>query len=105
LIQSASLLVRLLLEVCALGALGHWGYHATGNRAINIGLAIGAPLVAAVLWAMLASPNAPADLSGEMKLLIQVAVFGTVVIALVASKQIRLATIFTVIAVLLSVWD
>lgn len=58
LIQSANLLVRLLLEVCALGAFGYWGYHASSNRAISTILAIGAPTLAAVVRAMLASPNA-----------------------------------------------
>jgi hypothetical protein len=109
LIQSGNLLVRLLLEVCALGALGYWGYHATSNRVINIGFAIGVPLIAAVAWAMLASPNAPADLSGGLKLLVQIIVFGAAALALVATRHLRLATLFTVIAVmnavLLVVWD
>ncbi len=46
LIKGANLALRFLLELCALGALGYWGFK-TGNTTIaKIALGVGAPLVA-----------------------------------------------------------
>jgi uncharacterized protein DUF2568 len=45
LIKGANLLLRFLLELCALGALGYWGFK-TGNAAITkTVLGVAAPLV------------------------------------------------------------
>ena len=58
LIKGANLLLRFLLELCALGALGYWGFK-TGNATITkIVLGVGAPLVAAVVWGIFVSPRA-----------------------------------------------
>jgi hypothetical protein len=47
--RSLNLLLRLLLELCALAALGWSGYHATHVAAVHWVLALGAPLLLAVL--------------------------------------------------------
>ena len=52
LIKGANLLLRFLLELCALGALGYWGFKTGSGLVAKIGLGIGAPLVVAVVWAM-----------------------------------------------------
>ena len=39
-----------LLELCALGDLGYWGFKTGGGLIAKIGLGIGAPLAAAVVW-------------------------------------------------------
>jgi hypothetical protein len=49
LINGANLALRFLLELCALVALGYWGFK-TGSGAIaKFALGIGTPLVAAVV--------------------------------------------------------
>jgi hypothetical protein len=48
-----NLLLRFLLEVCALIALGYWGLHAAGLL-----LCIGAPLLFALLWGLFAAHKA-----------------------------------------------
>lgn len=59
LIKGTSLLLRFLLELCALGALGYWGFKTGGGWITKFGLGIGAPLVTAVVWGtFLASPGA-----------------------------------------------
>jgi uncharacterized protein DUF2568 len=68
LIKGANLLLRLLLELFALGALGYWGFK-TGNETIaKIGLGVGAPLVAAVVWGAFLSPRAAIALPGFLVL-------------------------------------
>ena len=51
LIKGANLLLRFLLELCALGALGYWGFKTGSATSTKVVLGVGAPLVAAVVWA------------------------------------------------------
>ena len=48
-IKGANLLLRFLLELCALGALGYWGFTTGSATITKVALAVGAPLVAAVV--------------------------------------------------------
>ena len=50
LIKSVNLALRFLLELCALGALGYWGFKTGSTTSSKIGLGLGVPLVAAVVW-------------------------------------------------------
>ena len=47
--RSLNLLLRLLLELCALVALGWWGYHVSHIPAVHWVLALAAPLLLAIL--------------------------------------------------------
>jgi Protein of unknown function (DUF2568) len=46
--RSLNLLLRFLLELCALAALGWWGYHASHVAAVHWILALAAPLLLAI---------------------------------------------------------
>jgi hypothetical protein len=109
LIKSANLLLRFLLELGALAALGYWGYHASQLTVIRVGLALGAPLVTAVIWGIFVSPNASVKLPGVLHLSLQVIIFGLAAAALVAVGRPRLGAIFALLviinAVLMQVWD
>ena len=108
LIKGANLLLRFLLELCALGALGYWGFKTGSGLVAKIGLGIGAPLIVAVVWAMFVSPQAPVQLSGLLVLILQVLVFGSAAAALAATGHRTLAVVFAAIvvinAVLMYVW-
>jgi hypothetical protein len=108
LIMGANLALRFLLELCALGALGYWGFK-TGNAVITkIVLGVGVPLVAAVVWGTFVSPQAPVQLPGLVVLTLQVLVFGSAAAGLVATGHRTLALVFVVIvvinAILMYVW-
>jgi len=90
-VQSANLLLRFLLELSALGALGYWGFHTADAIIAKLGLGIGAPLVAAVVWGVFVSPNAAVPLSTPLWLLVQVGVFGAAMAALGVSGRPALA--------------
>ncbi len=107
-IKGAKLALRFLLELCALIALGYWGFT-TGSGAIaKVALGIGAPLVAAVVWGVFVAPRAPVALPGVVVLLLQVVVFGSAAAGLVATGHRTLALAFAVVvvinAVLMYVW-
>ena len=76
LIKGANLALRFLLELCALGALGYWGFKTGSATLAKIGLGISVPLVAAIVWAMFVSPKASVQLPGILVLLLQVLIFG-----------------------------
>ncbi len=108
LIKGANLALRFLLELCALGALGYWGFKTGGGAVAKITLGIGAPLVAAVVWGTFLSPRAPVALPGALVLLLQALVFASAAAGLVATGHRTLALVFGVIvvvnAVLMYVW-
>ena len=107
-IKGANLLLRFVLELCALGALGYWGFKTGSGLVAKIGLGIGAPLLAAVVWGVFVSPQAPVQLPGLLVLLLQVLVFGAAATGLVATGHLGLAALFVAIvvvnAVLMYVW-
>jgi hypothetical protein len=107
-LQSANLLLRFLLELSALGALGYWGFHTADGVVTKLGLGLGAPLVAAVVWGVFVSPKAAMPLSTPLWLLTQVLVFGAAMAALMSTGRPSLAWIFglTVVinGVLMYVW-
>ena len=107
-IKGANLALRFLLELCALGALGYWGFN-TGTATIaRIVLGVGAPLVAAVVWGTFVSPRAPVELPGALVVVLQALVFGSAAVGLAASGHRTLALVFVVVVlinvVLMYVW-
>jgi hypothetical protein len=100
LIKGTNLALRFLLELCALGALGYWGFK-TGDATITkIVLGVGAPLVAAIVWGTFVSPGAPVQLPGLLVLVLQVLVFGSAAAGLVVTGHRTLALVFGVIVVI-----
>ncbi len=93
-VKSANLALRFLLELCALGALGYWGFK-TGNAMISkIVSGVGAPLVAAIVWGTFVSPQAPVQLPGLVVLILQVLVLGLAAAGLLATGHRTLALVF-----------
>lgn len=79
----ANLALRFLLELAALLAIGYWGWQQSHNLFLKTGLALGLPLIAALLWATFSVPNdrsrsgaAPVPVPGWLRLLLELALFG-----------------------------
>jgi hypothetical protein len=87
-----NLLVRFLLELGALVALGAWGWHVEGPL---LGLLL--PSAAAVLWGAYASPKSAA--SPRIKRATQTLVLGGAALSLLVTASPRLAAVFAVITV------
>lgn len=56
-IKSANLVLRFVLELCALVAIGYWGFYVAGSSPSKWILGIGAPLLVAVVWGDLGGPD------------------------------------------------
>jgi len=108
LLQNANLALAFLLELCVLVALGYWGFQSGQGMIAKIGLAIGAPVIAIVIWALFGAPRATWSLPGYWHLIVEVVFFGAAAVALFAAGQWQLAIAFALVVVinhtLLYVW-
>jgi len=101
-----NLAVRFLLELAALFAMAYWGWTQHGGF-IRIILAVGTPLVAAVLWGTFAVPNdpsrsgkAPVPVPGIIRLILELAIFAAGAMAFFASGLTTVGLIFSAVAIL-----
>lgn len=101
-----NLVFRFILELCALAALAYWGWTQHSGL-LRYVLAIGLPLVAAVLWGTLAVPGdrsrsgkAPVPVPGVIRLLLELAFFAAATLCLYGAGQTTLAWILGAAVVL-----
>jgi hypothetical protein len=78
-------LLAFLLELCALAALAVWGIHAADGTAAKIALAVGAPLVAAIVWGRFVAPRAPTELSSRARFAMASLIFAAAAAGLIAA--------------------
>ena len=100
LIKGTALALRFLLELCALGALGYWGFTTGGSALAKVGLGLGIPLVAAVAWGTFVAPKALVKAPGAVRLLVEVGVFASAIAGLYVAGSTRLATALMLVYVL-----
>ncbi|MFD6533983.1 YrdB family protein [Streptomyces sp. NPDC060184] len=81
-VRTVNELLAFFVEVVALVAFARWGWHASGNAVLRIVLAVGLPVVAAVVWGMFASPKARYTLPVAGVVAVKVLVFVCAVAAL-----------------------
>ena len=98
--ESLTLLVRFLLELAALGAVGWWGFKTGDGTAAKVLLGVGAPLLVAVVWGTFISPKATVEVPTVAWLGLQALVFGAAALALAAVAPAQLAAIFLLVVVL-----
>jgi hypothetical protein len=101
-----NLALRFVLELAALGAMTFWGWRAT-TGGLRFVLAAAIPIVAAILWGVLAVPDDPSRSGsalfatpGAVRLVFELAFFGFAVWALYAVGQVKLAAILGVVVII-----
>ena len=94
-LEVPTLLVRFLLELCLLAALGYWGFETAGWA-----LGLGAPLLAAIVWGLFIAPKATHEVPKAVWVGLQVLLFGAAALALAAVAPDQLAAIFLAVVVL-----
>lgn len=107
-IKLANLALRFLLELCALAALGYAGFQLASGLLIKIALAIGAPLLAVMIWGTFIAPKATIPVPLIAWLALQAIIFGLAIAGLAATGHTTLAIVFVlalaVNATLLYIW-
>ena len=99
-LKSINVAVRFLLEICVLISVGTWGFKTGSGWFIKILLGIGLPLLIAIIWGMFGAPKAAYHLAGLPLLVLEVLVFGSGVVALIATKNYSLVWGFAVIVII-----
>jgi hypothetical protein len=85
-IKAANLGLAFLLELAGLASLGYWGYQ-TGSGPMQWVLAIGAPLLLAVVWGVFLSPRANVELPPMLTTLLRPALLLSTAAALAGAGQ------------------
>jgi hypothetical protein len=91
--------LRFLLELSALAALAYWGFEEFGGAAQWL-LGLGAPLVAAAVWGAFVAPKASRPTVDPVRLLLELAVFGSGVVALLLAGSTVLAVVLAALVAL-----
>jgi hypothetical protein len=100
-----NLALRFILEIATLIALGYWGWD-HGDGILKYILAVGIPLITAILWGTFAVPDdpsrsgkAPVPVPGLIRLLLELAFFAFGVLALIDSGYPLLGTIMGILVI------
>lgn len=102
--------LRLLLEVAALGAIGYAGWNLVENTLVSVVLVVALPFVAAAVWGLLrvdgdpAGKVAPIPVLGLIRLCIEVDFFAAAVILLAVVGQVIAAAILGALVMLHYLW-
>ena len=98
-----NLAVRFLIEISALLAMGVWGWQQSDNW-LRFGLALGIPIMAALIWGLFAVPedpsrsgSAPISVPGIIRLLIEIVFFVLSVWMLYNLHYVRLSWVLGLI--------
>lgn len=107
-IKMLNLLVRFLLELCMLAAVGYWGFKTNSSWVMKVLLGIGLPVVIATLWGMFISPKAAYPLGAALHLTLELILLASGALALFASGQSTLGWVYTLVLlinkILMLVW-
>jgi hypothetical protein len=97
-VKAANLAAKFTLELAALAAFAYWG-GTVGSGAVSVLIAICAPLLVAVLWGMLAAPNASRRLPVPARIPFELAVFGLAAVALGSALSVLAGLLFAIAAI------
>jgi len=92
------LVLRFVLELCALAALAYAGWQTPGSFWVRLLVAIALPLAAAVVWGQWVAPKARRPLPDPLRLLPEWLVFGGAAVALVVTGHPLAAATLAVLA-------
>ena len=99
-LKGANLVLRFGLELCLLASVAYWGSQVASSTAVNVVVAIAAPLMLATIWGLVLAPKASRRLDLPLRWLLELAVLGLAVAALAVAGSPVLAAILAAVAIL-----
>ena len=97
--KTAVLGIRFGTELALLAVLVILGLNAGIGLAGRVALAVGCPVVAAVLWGIAIAPQARRRLADPLRLVVEVALFGSAAVGLGVEGSVIGAVIFAVVTI------
>jgi hypothetical protein len=108
-VQSINLALRFVLEMFALGAVAYWGFKSGKDGILRWLMAIGAPVLLAVIWGVFGSPKAVIKLTAPLHFTVEVLTFGLPALALYFAGKQHLAFIYIIVVIinriLMFIWN
>lgn len=98
-IKYGNLALAFFLELCALAALGYWGFHVGSGMLAKVALGIGVPLLTAVVWGLFIAPRATVTVPAPVNMALRILVFGLATAGLAAAGRTTWAWAFGVVVV------
>ena len=95
-IKMGNLAAAFLLELCALAALGYWGFQVGDGALAKVALGVGAPLLTAVVWGLFIAPRAVVTVPYAINQVLRILVFSLAVASLAVAGQPTWAWVFGV---------
>ncbi len=89
-----NVILRFLLEILTLIAIGFWGYQRGVGTIMSFLLGIGVPLIIAVIWGLFFAPASTVNIPLWLKFGFEVMIFGLAFVALVSMRFSTSAYIF-----------
>src|SRR5579859_3333392 len=86
-IKMGNMAIAFFLELCALAALGYWGFQVGDGALAKVALAVGAPLLTTVAWELFIAPRAVVRVPYAINQTLRILVFGLAVVALAVAGQ------------------
>jgi Protein of unknown function (DUF2568) len=106
--KNINLALAFFLELGVLAAWGYWGFSTGPGVLAKIGLGIGIPVIAIIIWALFGAPTATWHLYGPWRLLLQIIFFGSAVAALYMAGRpgwsLAFALLFVLNTILVYIW-
>ena len=99
LLKGINLLVRFLLELSMLAAVGYWGFKMHSGGVVKILFGLGLPILIAVIWGYFMAPKSTHRLTGIPFLLMDIVLLGSGAVALYASGQRTLAWMYAIVLI------
>jgi Protein of unknown function (DUF2568) len=93
-----NLILRFVLELCALAALAYGGWHVSAPIGVKALLAVAFPVAAAFIWGRWVAPRASHPLPDPLRLIPEWVVFGGATVALAVTGHPILAAALAVLA-------
>lgn len=103
--KAANDAVRFLVELAVLAAIAYWGFHDHSSLAAKLVLGAGGPALVASIWAIWMAPQSDRRASERVRVVLEVAIFGSATAALALSIGATSAIIFAVLAVISALLD
>lgn len=100
LLQNINLGLRFVLEICALVAVGYWGFQTANGMFMKIMLGVVAPLFMAIIWGVFGSPKAIVKLAMPWHIFLELLVFGLPAMALYFAGKPKLAWFYILIVII-----
>ena len=98
-LKGLNLLVRFLLELCMLAAVGYWAFKTQAGWGMKILLGIGLPVMIAVLWGLFVAPKAMYPLNAIPHLVVSLILLGSGAVALSVSGNLTLGRMYAIILI------